>query len=138
MRKVLVFGTFDRLHEGHVRFLEQARRHGDFLIAVVTRDENVVRQKGHMPAESCSRRAANVRKFADKVLVGEREVSYRLIKRIDPDVICIGYDQRPSVAEARKILAGLGMGKVALKRMRPHRPGVYKSSILNKARKAGL
>ena len=45
-KRVLVFGTFDLLHQGHRYFLTQARRFGDTLIAVVARDEFVEERKG--------------------------------------------------------------------------------------------
>lgn len=134
MKKVLVFGTFDRLHRGHINFLDQARRHGDYIIAVVTRDENVKEQKGHLPVERCSTRAIKVRRFVDKVVVGEKDISYKLIKKIRPDIICIGYDQRPGITEARKILEKIGMEKVLVKKMKPYKPNIYKSSRLNKLR----
>ena len=34
MAKVMVFGTFDGVHPGHENFFEQAKQHGDYLIAV--------------------------------------------------------------------------------------------------------
>ena len=132
MRKVLVFGTFDNLHRGHMSFLRQARRHGDFLVAVVARDSNVRKMKRRPPLQSEGTRAKVLRRFADKVCMGERKVTYNLIKKIKPDVICVGYDQKPSVADARKILRKIGMGKVELRKMRPYKPSVYKSRILNK------
>lgn len=133
-KKVLVFGTFDKLHKGHLNFLRQARRHGDYLIVVVTRDENVRKQKGHMPMEKCATRAIKVRKFADKVMVGEKKVTYKIIRKIGPDVICIGYDQKPSLKEAKKILRRIGMSKVLLRKMKPYKPNIYKSNKLNKLR----
>lgn len=134
MKKVLVFGIFDKLHKGHISFLRQARRHGDFLVAVVTRDLNVKRQKGRRAAQREKVRAAAVRKFADKVLLGEKRITYELIRKISPDVICIGYDQRPSVSQARRILKKIGMEKITLKKMKPYKPSVYKSSLLNELR----
>ncbi|MCK5249408.1 MAG: adenylyltransferase/cytidyltransferase family protein, partial [Spirochaetaceae bacterium] len=38
MKTVLVFGTFDVIHPGHQWFLRNAARHGDRLVAVVSRD----------------------------------------------------------------------------------------------------
>lgn len=134
MKKVLVFGTFDNLHRGHLSFLKQARKHGDYLVVVVTRDLNVKRAKRREPFNNERKRVAGLKKFADRVLLGEKKVTYKLIKKISPDVICIGYDQRPSVSSARKILNRMGMGKIVLKKMKPYRPAIYKSSILNKLR----
>lgn len=133
MKKVLVFGTFDKLHDGHLSFLRQAREHGK-LTVVVTRDSNVKKIKKKKPAQNERKRVTNVKKFADKVMLGEKKVTYRLIKKINPDLICIGYDQKPTIAQARKILERLGMKNVKLKKMKPHKPKFYKSSLLNELR----
>ena len=44
-KKVVVTGSFDWLHSGHVRFLEEASRHGD-LYVVVGHDANIRLLKG--------------------------------------------------------------------------------------------
>lgn len=134
MRKVLVFGTFDGLHRGHINFLRQSKRHGDILLAVVTRDVNVKRQKGKVPVRNERTRLMDVKKFADKAVLGEKTITYRLIKRLDPDVICIGYDQKPTLFETKKILKRMGMEHVKIKKMKPYRHHKYKSSKLNKLR----
>jgi len=138
MKKVLVFGTFDGIHEGHIRFLDQARRHGDYLMGVVARDANVRKTKGSKPVNGERKRIREVRRHVDAAILGERKVTYQLIKKLKPDVICIGYDQQPTVSEARQILKRIGMDYVKLKKMKPFRPRVYKSSILNKPRQTGL
>ncbi len=45
-RIVLTSGSFDILHEGHSRYLEAARDHGDFLVVGVDSDERVRLRKG--------------------------------------------------------------------------------------------
>ncbi|MBI4894810.1 MAG: adenylyltransferase/cytidyltransferase family protein [Candidatus Aenigmarchaeota archaeon] len=132
MKKVLVFGTFDGLHEGHMKFLEQARRHGDYIIGVVARDSNVAKTKGSRPMNGERSRLGALRRHVDSAILGERKVTYGLIRKLRPDVICIGYDQKPTMTEARKILKKIGMDRVELRKMGPYRPRVYKSSILNK------
>lgn len=39
MKKVITYGTFDMLHEGHIRLLERARALGDYLIVGVTTEQ---------------------------------------------------------------------------------------------------
>ena len=46
MRIVLTMGAFDLFHEGHARYLEAARGHGDILIVGVDNDEKVKQKKG--------------------------------------------------------------------------------------------
>lgn len=43
---VLVGGCFDLLHYGHISFLKQAKRLGDYLIVALESDKNVRRMKG--------------------------------------------------------------------------------------------
>lgn len=39
MVKVITYGTFDLLHEGHYRLLQRAKQLGDYLIVGVTSEE---------------------------------------------------------------------------------------------------
>ncbi|MCH9030625.1 MAG: adenylyltransferase/cytidyltransferase family protein [Bacteroidetes bacterium] len=48
-RVVMIFGTFDILHKGHLNLFDQAKKHGDFLIAVIARDKTVVKVKDREP-----------------------------------------------------------------------------------------
>ena len=45
-KKIVIAGTFDILHPGHVYFLKEARKHGDSLVVVIARDETVKNLKG--------------------------------------------------------------------------------------------
>jgi rfaE bifunctional protein nucleotidyltransferase chain/domain len=45
-RLVLTNGCFDLLHVGHVRYLQQAKQLGDFLVVAVNGDESVRTLKG--------------------------------------------------------------------------------------------
>src|SRR3989344_6767095 len=53
---VLLSGTFDLYHEGHARYLERAKEHGDILIAGVDDDAKVQRRKNRLPANSAEDR----------------------------------------------------------------------------------
>ncbi len=45
-RIVLTGGCFDILHVGHVRFLSEAKKMGDYLVVLLESDKNVKRLKG--------------------------------------------------------------------------------------------
>ena len=47
-RKIMVFGTFDGLHEGHLNFFRQAKKlsPGALLIVSIARDRNIKIIKG--------------------------------------------------------------------------------------------
>ena len=46
MKKVFCWGTFDKLHEGHRKFLEDAKSKGDHLTVIVVSDGAVYENKG--------------------------------------------------------------------------------------------
>ena len=108
-RIVLVFGVFDLFHPGHEYFLRQARRQGDRLVAVVTRDERVEQEKGRRPARTLAARLADVRQFGcvDRALPGDRVGEWGLVRRLRPAVICVGHDQRTDHPKFLAQLAGL-------------------------------
>ncbi len=135
MKKVLVFGTFDGLHEGHLNFFKQAKEHGDFLMVVVGRDSTVSRVKKRLPKMNENDRLDAVQKaeHVDFARLGNENVSpYLVIEELKPDVICLGYDQ-VDFADGRLITAleEMGMGHVPLLRMKPFHPEKYHSSLLN-------
>lgn len=95
MRKVMCFGTFDKIHEGHKSYLQQARTQGDYLVVVVSRDSNSIDIKGKIPHNKEDVRLANMKQLsvADKVILGDVEDMFKVIKEELPDVIFFGYDQ---------------------------------------------
>lgn len=132
MKKVLVFGTFDIFHEGHVDFLRQARKHGEFLRVVVARDVTVLKVKGHRTRYSEQERVAAIRRsaLADEVVLGSLDDRYRVVREYKPTVICLGYDQKQSLAELRKKLNETGLENTAIIRLKAYKPEIYKSSLL--------
>jgi cytidyltransferase-like protein len=95
MSKVLVFGTFDRLNDGHVAFLERARRFGDELTALVVEDEFVIKYKGKKPVWSLKMRMGAVRRLPFKPTVYQEDIreSWKSLKTIQPDVIVLSAEQ---------------------------------------------
>lgn len=97
---VLASGTFDLLHLGHVRYLEEAKKAGGSdaeLIVIVARDSTVEKRKGKKPVMSESQRRALVEslKIVDESILGFEEFSIgKVIEKIKPDVIAVGYDQK--------------------------------------------
>lgn len=125
-KKVMIFGTFDILHKGHENFFKQARKHGNYLIAVVARDKTVLVVKGKLPRNSEKTRLKNLKKIKliDKVISGNIKDKYTAIKKLKPNIICLGYDQKAFTNK----LKNLGIKIVKLK---PYKPGIYKSSKIN-------
>lgn len=130
--KVLVFGTFDIFHKGHEDFLRQAKEHGDFLRVVIARDETVLKMKGRMPKHGENERLQVVQKskLANEVILGSLGDKYQVVFDFEPDVICLGYDQKFFIGELQDKLNGAGLRNTKIVRLEAFFPEKYKSSIL--------
>ena len=130
MKKVMVFGSFDILHPGHLDFFKQAKRYGDYLVVVVARDLTIKKLKGKLPSFNEKRRLAKIEVtgIADKVIPGKLKDYYKVIKEQKPAIICLGYDQKYFVADLKKKFQDL-----KIVRLKSYKPEIYKSSkIRNK------
>lgn len=132
-KKVMVFGTFDLLHEGHFNFFKQAKKKGDYLIVVVARDVNVKKNKNYLPEQKEKSRLHIVKHIAlvSKALLGDVCDYYKAIKKYRPDVICFGYDQKVNAKEVKEKLTEFCLS-TKICRLKPFYPEVYKSSIIKK------
>lgn len=105
---VLASGVFDLLHLGHVRFLEEAKRAGGRnaeLVVIIARDRIVEERKGEKPIMSENQRCALVAslKVVDCAILGFQRFDIgRVIDKVKPDVIAVGYDQEGVEATVRK------------------------------------
>ncbi len=131
MTTVLVFGTFDIFHEGHKSLLKQAKKHGNRLVVVLSRDETVLYVKGRPPKnpESIRKQMLEDCVFVDEVRHGHKGDKYKIIKEVNPDVICLGYDQKHFTDGLKERLANMSLFP-KIKRLKPYKPDVFKSSKL--------
>jgi rfaE bifunctional protein nucleotidyltransferase chain/domain len=96
-RKKIVFtnGCFDLLHVGHIRYLAQAKKLGDFLIIGLNSDSSVKELKGKdRPINSFEDRASllSAIESVDLVIMFEEQTPENLIKDIVPDILVKGGD----------------------------------------------
>ncbi|MDB5204073.1 MAG: cytidyltransferase-related domain [Candidatus Taylorbacteria bacterium] len=94
-KKVLVFGTFDRLHPGHLYFLTEAKKLGHLYISVSS-DESALQRKGKNPIHNIKERMEALRQLniAVEVLEGDKTLNeWTAIKIAKPDIIALGFDQ---------------------------------------------
>ena len=95
MTKVITYGTYDLLHEGHRRLLERAKALGDYLIVAVT-SEDFDRKRGKINVQqSLMERIEGVKQtgLADEIIVEEYEgQKIDDIKRFSIDIFTVGTD----------------------------------------------
>lgn len=136
--RVLAFGAFDLLHPGHLFYLKKAKKLGDKLVVVVARDKNIEFDKGQRAVKSENERLQIVRalKPVDKALLGYKQKSrIKVIKKIKPDVIALGHDQKISKQKIKQYLKKEGL-KAKIVRLPSFKRKEYSSS--NKRKKLKL
>jgi cytidyltransferase-like protein len=134
MTRIMIFGTFDMVHEGHADLFRQARTLGPdpYLIVSLARKNNVTRIKGEAPRRSETERASLLKRntLVDEVVLGQEEGYIEHIIESHPDVIALGYDQEGEyVSRLERDLAAAGLS-VRVVRLEAHNPEIYKTSKL--------
>ncbi|MEK9182584.1 MAG: adenylyltransferase/cytidyltransferase family protein [Patescibacteria group bacterium] len=131
--RIMVFGTFDGLHRGHLNFLKQAKKltPKSFLVVSVSRDQNVIKIKKAPASLNEKKRKILVQKckLVDRVVLsGIKDHIPHIIKE-KPDIIALGYDQKAYVRNLKKDLKNKGLF-VKIVRLKPFRKKIYKSHLL--------
>ncbi len=129
MTKVMVFGTFDILHAGHVALFKQAKKYGDYLIVVVGRDSIVSKIKKHKPVHSETERRLllNHLDLVDEAVLGDTKDMYKMIRVKKPDVIALGYDQHVFVDKLLEKIASFGLTTKVV-RLKPYKKNRHTST----------
>jgi cytidyltransferase-like protein len=136
-KKIMVFGTFDGLHQGHLNFFQQAKKLDKkcFLIVSIARDKNVISIKGKLPFLNEKKRMILVKKckLVNKVVLSGLKNHIPHIVKENPDIIALGYDQKAYVQNLKKDLKNKGI-LVKIIRLKPHKKRIYKNHLLYKKR----
>ena len=95
MKKVITYGTFDLLHQGHINLLRRAKTLGDWLIVGVTTDKFDL-ERGKMNSHNnLMERIEAVRStgFADQIIIEEyKGQKIDDIRKYGVDIFAIGSD----------------------------------------------
>lgn len=97
MNTVLLFGTFDFLHSGHLYAFEEAKKLGETLIVSIASDVAVEKIKGKKPIHLETERLELVQHIdiVDSAFIGDNELGvYSFFSEVQPDIIAVGYDQK--------------------------------------------
>ncbi|MDA0979572.1 MAG: adenylyltransferase/cytidyltransferase family protein, partial [Proteobacteria bacterium] len=93
-RRVITFGTFDLLHEGHLNILRRARSRGDYLIVGISTDAlNALKGKSAMFSQEQRRSYVDALEFVDETFFEESlEAKDDYIRQYRADLLVMGDD----------------------------------------------
>ncbi len=116
----LVFtnGCFDIIHKGHISYLTDAKKLGDFLVIGLNSDESVRNLKGDSrPINNQNDRAyvLDNLKPVDAVIIFNENTPYNLIKEIKPDFLVKGGDWKEENIVGSDIVKEYGGTVISLK-----------------------
>ena len=114
VRIVLTGGCFDILHIGHIRFLSEAKRMGDYLVVLLESDQKVKDLKGkNRPVFTQEERAEMLSALGSVDLVvllptmGNESDYLDLAMEINPDVIAVT-ENDPRIEEKKRQAGKIG------------------------------
>ncbi|RLF17685.1 MAG: DUF357 domain-containing protein [Thermoprotei archaeon] len=135
--KVLVAGTFEILHPGHLYLLKKAWELGEVHV-VVARDVNVAKFKGRKPVVPEAQRLEVIKnvKWVDQAYLGDEEDIFKILERVRPDIVLLGPDQPIDEETLRREIKqrGLSAKIIRLRELYKEYPLTKTHDILNKIR----
>jgi D-beta-D-heptose 7-phosphate kinase/D-beta-D-heptose 1-phosphate adenosyltransferase len=134
--RLLVFtnGVFDLLHVGHLRYLAQARTHGDALLVAINSDRSVRLLKGESRPVFAENERAEILaalRVVDYVTVFDDISPRNLIATLLPDVLVKGGDYALNEIHGREEVEAAGGRVISL----PFVEGASTTSILERMKR---
>lgn len=133
VKKVLVAGTFDIVHPGHLYFLRKANELG-LTYVVVARDVNVVKDKGRPPVMSETDRLAVVSSLKPvyRAVLGDVIDYLKPLLEIRPDIVLLGPDQQVDETQLARELERRGLSSVEVMRIKERIYGYSSSQLIKR------
>lgn len=110
-KAVFTNGCFDLLHIGHIRYLQEARWQGDFLLVAINSDASVRGLKGPLrPLVSEGERAEVLAALAcvDYVTMFDEPDPSSLLREVQPEILVKGGDWPIEQVVGRDLVEGRG------------------------------
>jgi FAD synthetase len=140
-KRVLVAGTFDLIHAGHIYLINEAAKLGDVYVVVAT-DKNRELFSGIRPIILQEQRLEIIRnlKNVTEARLGRNDNdTLKTVEEIKPDIILLGPDQKYSIEVLKKGLKERGLNYVDVRRLKTyydkyelHSSSLIKQKIIEK------
>ncbi len=141
-RGVFTNGCFDLLHLGHVRYLQEARKRGDFLVLGLNSDASTRKLKGpHRPYVPELERAEILAALTciDYVTIFDEPTASPLVSLLQPAIYIKGDDYASNTQDGTPDLSRLPEAKVVQEyggsvQLIPYLPGHSTTALIAKIR----
>lgn len=140
-KKVLIAGTFDLIHPGHIFLINEAAKLGDVYIIVAT-DKNRRLYSGTSPIIPQEQRLEvikSIKQVKDARLGRNDNDTLKTVEEINPDIILLGPDQKYGVEILKNGLKAKGLNKIEVRRLETyydkyelHSSSLIKQKIIEK------
>ena len=118
-KSVLVAGTFDLIHAGHIYLINEASKLGDVYVVVAT-DKNRELFSGERPIIPQEQRLEvikNLKNVKDARLGRNDNDTLKTVEEINPDIILLGPDQKYSIDLLKDELEKKGLDHIEVRRL---------------------
>lgn len=118
-KKILIAGTFDIIHPGHIYLINEASKLGDVYVIVAT-DKNRKEYSGEIPIIPEQQRlevVKNIKNVKEAKLGRHDNDTLKTVEQINPDIILLGPDQKFSVEKLQNALILKGLNHIKVKRL---------------------
>jgi FAD synthetase len=129
--RVVVYGTFDLLHQGHIEFLKGARGYCNWLGVILIPERYVKENKGVLPLHTMNERRCNLLRtgFVDAVFADSLSEGLASLNTIRPDLFCLGYDQTTIWEEKLEGHLSMRLPGCQIKRLPMFAGGIHSRSL---------
>ena len=118
-KKILIAGTFDLIHPGHIYLINEAAKLGDVYVVVAT-DKNREIYSGEAPIIPEEQRLAvikSIKNVKDAKLGRHDNDTLKTVKEIQPDIVLLGPDQKYSIKTLKNGLIDIGLINIEVRRL---------------------
>lgn len=116
---MLIAGTFDLLHPGHIYLVNEAAKMGDVYVIVAT-DQNRKLYSGESPIIPENQRLEvmmSVKNVKEARLGRSDNDTLKTVEEINPDIILLGPDQKYDQETLKQGLIEKGLNNIIVKRL---------------------
>ncbi|GAG58993.1 unnamed protein product [marine sediment metagenome] len=116
---MLIAGTFDLLHPGHIYLVNEAAKMGDVYVIVAT-DQNRKLYSGESPIIPENQRLEvimSIKNVKEARLGRSDNDTLKTVEEINPDIILLGPDQKYDQETLKQGLVEKGLNNIIVKRL---------------------